>query len=206
MIGRIRQFLQAMGASLSYEGFRYVAEHLSEQAQALFYGMHPADQVHALRVALTAEELAREAVAKQSHHAPATRQLVPLGAPALGHPWPSESRYEPVNRGLLIRAALLHDVGRRKGDMDVWGKVFAVLMADFFPRESSSMAKRGAGGILDRPAHALFVYYNHPQIGAEMLRNIGMGAEADLALRHHDPPQPDEKIELTILRRADEMN
>ena len=177
MLRRISQFFQAVGASLSYEDCQYVARHLSQKGQALFYGMHLADQTHALRTAYTAEALAEE-----------------------------EARYEPVNRKLLIRAALLHDAGRRKGDMDLWGKVFAVLMAGFFPQESRNMAKAGTGGFLEWPGHVLYVYYNHPKIGAQLLRSIGMRAEADLVERHHAPPQPGEAIELSILRRADERN
>ena len=38
-----------------------------------------------------------------------------------------------VDREFLIRCALLHDIGRVKGDMSTFGKVFVVLVSAFFP-------------------------------------------------------------------------
>ena len=59
---------------------------------------------------------------------------------------------------VTIIAALLHDVGRRKGDLDLFGKVAAVLLTHFFPRRSRAWAAAGC--------RLLFVYYEHPAIGA----------------------------------------
>ena len=111
-----------------------------------------------------------------------------------------------VERRLLIRASLLHDVGRRKGDMDIWGKVLAVLLKACFPSRSRKWARQDAHGFLGRIAHMLFVYYHHPEIGAEKLRELGLMQEAELAEKHHLPRAKEDTVELCLLRQADELN
>ena len=146
------------------------------------------DQRHALNTAHTAEQIA--------HDAPNADKI------------------------LLIRTALLHDVGRQKGDMGLWGKVFAVLCAKFCPTKSKAIADEFlATTKLTAPRAAkknnrlflawrrvLYVYFYHPDIGAEKLRAVGLGNEAMVVERHHLPPQANDSPELTLLRRADELN
>ncbi len=179
MIQRIRQFVRAVTARVMQADRDYVARVLPASAypgaQELFYRMHPADQVHALNVAHTAERLADE-------------------------------RRSAADRDLLRRAALLHDVGRQKGDLDIWGKVFCVLMYHYLP----SLAKRWQCAAVRYPwqliGHALYVYEHHPAIGAERLRRIGMDAEADIIVHHHERPLPEQPVELRLLGEADELN
>lgn len=104
----------------------------------------------------------------------------------------------PVDVRLLLRASLLHDVGRRQGDLDLFGKVAAVLLTSLFPRRSRAWA---AGG-----CHILSVYYLHPWIGARLLLHIGLRREAALVRRHHAPLAPGDSRELQLLRAADERN
>ena len=118
----------------------------------------------------------------------------------------TEEQSIPVDQELLIRAALLHDVGRVKGDLDIWGKVFAVLAGTFCPEMSRKRAGEKTDGLLGRLAHCLYVYYHHPELGAKKLRALGLLREAELAERHHLRERPEDAIELRLLRRADEMN
>lgn len=112
------------------------------------------------------------------------------------------SRGQKVDCALLTRAALLHDVGRVRGDMGITGKVFAVLMDGLLPKFSRRAAKKD-GGFLRR---ILFVYYDHAAVGAEKLRGIGRDEIASLTEKHHAPPSENDAAELILLRRADEMN
>ena len=98
ILQRIRQFYYAITGRLSSEDREKITQYLPAEAVSLFDAMHPADQYHAFRVARSAAVLCDIAAD------------------------PS------IDRDLLIRCALLHDIGRQKGDMDIWGKVFAVLM------------------------------------------------------------------------------
>ena len=104
-----------------------------------------------------------------------------------------------VHRALLERSALLHDVGRRKGDLDIWGKVACVLLVHYFPKRSKQWAEDGMSTMLH-------VYYHHPQIGAKLLRGIGLFEEADIIERHHAPADVHDSMELRLLREADEAN
>jgi len=172
LLGRIRQFVRAMTAHITEEDRAYVASVLPQNALPLFYAMHRADQRHALNVARTAVEFL-DALEPQER--------------------------TQVDRALLERCALLHDVGRRKGDLDIFGKVFCVLLVHFFPERSRRWAEDGTSAMLH-------VYYHHPQIGAELLRGIGLFEEADIIERHHEPAKLDDSIELRLLREADEAN
>lgn len=112
-----------------------------------------------------------------------------------------------ADKALLTRCALLHDAGRRRGALDIWGKVWAVLAERCLPLGlRRRLRRRQVRSLLDRPGYALYVYREHPRLGAEMLRRLGLFAEADIIARHHEPPAEGEPIELTLLRRADEMN
>ncbi len=111
-----------------------------------------------------------------------------------------------AERRFLLRCALLHDVGRVKGDLDLWGKVFCVLMDACFPNFSGEYAKAQCEHFWDRPAHALYVYYHHAEIGAEKLRQIGVTREAALIERHHRMEMPGDSPELRLLREADKRN
>ncbi len=106
----------------------------------------------------------------------------------------------------LIRCALLHDVGRRKGDMGIIGKVFAVLLHSACPEFSRSWAKKERDSLLDYLRYALYVYYCHPAIGADLLRQAGFLQEADLIRHHHEPAKAEDSLVLRILRQADEQN
>ena len=140
MMQRVWQFFQALRARLSPADRLFVEEHLPLQLQTMFWGMTLPDQCHALRVARTALELAQ--------------REGPAG----------------LDRELLLRGGLLHDIGRQQGDMGTLGKVFAVLCYGMFPQLSRQWAAAGQGCILASLRRALYIYAQHPEIGAQRLR------------------------------------
>ena len=172
---RVKQFFRAITAKLGEEDHAFIGRYLSPDEAELFFGMHVADQYHALKVAYTAGDFA------------------------------SEGNLQ-VDQDLLIRGALLHDIGRKKGDLDILGKVFSVLMDAVFPYTSRKLACEGNKGPFGRLRHMMFVYYNHPKIGADILRGKGLRREAEMAEKHHMPEAVDDSWELRLLRRADELN
>lgn len=175
MYGRVRQFVRAVTQHMGEADHAFVRANLPAKAWPLFYAMHPADQVHARNVAYTARALAGE------------RGL------------PEEQRT------FLIRCALLHDVGRRRGDLDILGKVFAVLMMHYLPHASERLMEHEG-----RLGHALYVYRHHPAIGAALLREIGMAEEARIIERHHMADDmadaAGDRQVLRLLREADARN
>ncbi len=103
----------------------------------------------------------------------------------------------------LVRCALLHDVGRKKGDLGTLGKSFAVLFARFCPALARDYGNGKRSGVLARKMN---VYFHHAEMGADMLSNIGFLQEAKIVRKHHEAPTDDDPPELRILRIADEMS
>ncbi|SHE74079.1 HD domain-containing protein [Schwartzia succinivorans] len=112
------------------------------------------------------------------------------------------AKSEECDSDLLRRSALLHDVGRVNGSMNVWEKSIAVIIAGCFP----DFARRQAGKNNGWLSGLFHVYFFHPQIGEKMLREIGMDKEADMISRHHDRNLSERSIELKILQLADSKN
>ena len=111
---------------------------------------------------------------------------------------------EHCNERLAYRVALLHDIGRRKKDMGIGGKVTAVLIQSIFRKKAQRWGTYNPCCCGVR--HVLYVYYEHPRIGAEMLKSIGCDEEAEIICRHHEAPTAGEPSELRLLRIADELN
>ena len=175
---RLRQFLRALFGRLDAEGHTFIRCYLNEAEQRLFYAMHQSDQYHAFRVALTAKEIyARQGCLDLDTYI------------------------------LLIRCALLHDIGRVKGTADIWGKVLAVLADRFFPFPTSYFLRRkDSCDIFGRIGMALYVHIAHPYIGAAALRRIGDIREAEIVRQHQKKAAPEDSPVLSILKLADAQN
>ena len=175
---RIYQFVRALFGRLDAEGHRFVQSYLSPVEQRLFYDMHGADQYHAVRVALTAKELYKK------------------------HGYRDSDAYI-----LLIRCALLHDIGRVKGTADIWGKVLAVLAYRFVPSVIPYFIRwKDTRGICGRVGMAFYVYAAHPYIGSDKLRAIGDVQEAEIIQYHQKEIAPEDSLVLSILKQADAQN
>lgn len=103
-----------------------------------------------------------------------------------------------VDREFLIRCALLHDVGRRNGDLTIAGKVFVVLITNIAPKFAERLEVNGN--------HALYVYHHHAELGAQKIQRIGLFKEAKIIAKHHAPPKTEDPLELKLLRLADNEN
>ena len=106
-----------------------------------------------------------------------------------------------IDKKLLVRAALLHDTGRIKGDLGIIGKTLAVLFEWALPKLARKIAAPAEG-----LPKMMYVYFYHGELGAEKLRKIGLYREAELAKKHHDPPKEGDSAELCLLRIADNLN
>lgn len=113
-----------------------------------------------------------------------------------------------INRKLLVRSCLLHDVGRVRGDLSTADKVIAVLAHRLFGRRAADWGRTGGkGSRLQNIRHALYVYYNHAELGARKLAEIGTPSEViEIVRKHHGVPAEDDSPELRILREADNLH
>ena len=109
-----------------------------------------------------------------------------------------------IDRELLIRCALLHDVGRVRGDMDIDGKVLAVLLHKFFPQLAKKFACCRKKSWY--PIRVMFVYYHHPWLGRQKLKRVGLTDEAEIICHHHDRRDKISSPLLDLLRQADNLN
>ncbi len=92
-------------------------------------------------------------------------------------------------RGGLRRAALLHDVGKQRSGLGVWGRSLASVLAK-----------------LHLPVAGRFrTYLEHGPIGALMLEEVGAEALVVAFARHHHGPQPPAFADddWQVLQRAD---
>ena len=103
-----------------------------------------------------------------------------------------------VNREFLIRCALLHNVGRKAGDLTIGGKIFVVLITTLAPKFAKRLEINGN--------HALYIYHHHAELGGQKLQRIGLFKEAKIIAKHHAPPKPEDPLELKLLRLADNEN
>ena len=114
--------------------------------------------------------------------------------------------YENVDVITLKKLALLHDVGRKDKDLSTFDKIITVLLYNFCPEIARNIAKFGRGNKIKNIRHAIYIYLNHPEIGAMLIKNLGNNNIAEIVAKHHQKFDVNESLELYILKRADNEN
>lgn len=94
----------------------------------------------------------------------------------------------------LIKAALLHDIGKIKGKLNVFDKSIIVIL-DYI--------SKGRLGRL-KTIKKINVYYNHGEIGAEILKEYGYEQRFLYLIRNHHNKNIKNDEELEIIRRCDD--
>ena len=112
-----------------------------------------------------------------------------------------------ASQKMLVKVALLHDIGKVVDPPKLRFRVYAALYEMFLPFLANFLAKHGKKPKSSRLARSLYIKKEHGPIGTELLKELNWG-EGPLFLiaHHHDAPQDKELPELTILRQADEEN
>ena len=113
-----------------------------------------------------------------------------------------------IDQKLLMRAALLHDCGRKNGDLGIIGKSYAVLFDKLLGYKW--FLKLDFAGRL-KIIHKLYkmseVYYRHPERSADNLKKINCSTDiTQIVLAHHRPVAVNDCFELRLLKQADAMN
>lgn len=101
------------------------------------------------------------------------------------------------NKDTLIKAALLHDIGKVGSRIGLIKKSILVLMDKFLPKVSH---------ILSNKSKMFYVYYNHPEIGAECLLKINTEKGIILLVRYHHSQKNVDIYGIDMLRKADSLN
>lgn len=107
---------------------------------------------------------------------------------------------EDIRLHVLVKAALLLDIGRVRGYTGPWQRKVVRVIRKLMPRYQARHANRD-GNRLD---HALYVDLNHPSTGAYTAQTLGTSDEVvDLIRHHHDPPAAEDSAELALLRQTE---
>jgi putative nucleotidyltransferase with HDIG domain len=107
-----------------------------------------------------------------------------------------------VEDQMLARAALLHDIGKKDGELTILDRTLVVLFQRFWPQRMVAWALEGRGGFVRNRRHAFFVAVNHGMQGAMALEQIGCDqGVVQLVRDHHRPGMEDWR--LSILQEAD---
>jgi putative nucleotidyltransferase with HDIG domain len=107
----------------------------------------------------------------------------------------------------LVVCALLHDVGKMKGDVSTLDKIITVLAHSLAPRWAKTWGRLSRGGRVANLRHAFYIYFHHAERGAKLLEQIGQDAlVVKIIRRHHDHQVAGEPEALTLLRQADNLN
>ncbi|ABR49811.1 putative metal dependent phosphohydrolase [Alkaliphilus metalliredigens QYMF] len=98
---------------------------------------------------------------------------------------------------MLIRGALLHDIGKIGSNLTLLNKSFVVMAIKLNLKESllPSFVKK-----------ALYFKYHHPLLGYEMLKSIELEEDILRLVRDHHLPNEDHWEPMTILQHFDELN
>ena len=112
-----------------------------------------------------------------------------------------------IDINLLVKCALLHDVGKIKGDVSTVDKIITVMGHNLAPRWAKQWGRLGRGSKLDNMRHAFFIYFNHGERSAAMLKKIGVAPQiVEIVAKHHKAPADHDPLELVILRKSDDLH
>jgi len=114
---------------------------------------------------------------------------------------------EKIDINLLVKCALLHDVGKIKGDVSTIDKMITVMGHKLSPRWAGQWGRLGRGSKLDNIRHAFYIYFNHGKRSAAMLKEIESTLQmVEIVAKHHEAPADGDPLELVILRKSDEKH
>ena len=193
---RAGQYFSAIRAELfGVGGDEYIARYLSDDEQQLWRRQKAPDMAHSLNVARTADRLQKDEVG---------------------------SNLSPDERLILLKAALLHDIGRGR-----FGSSFAKSLAVLLTIGRTPAVDDKKPDAQGRPEamqdfntgsyreNLLYHYYCHPQIGGKLLRELysrdggQLSRQQERIIRlvehHRDADAGDDRL-LQLLIEADRRN
>ena len=108
---------------------------------------------------------------------------------------------------VLIKSALLHDVGKVQGDFSFLSRVLVGVVKRISPALRGKWAFTNPNTFWQKVRYGFYVDLIHPLRGAHMAKIFGIEpAIVEMIRHHHDPPQQGQSFELALLQKADSKN
>lgn len=164
---RLKQFLWSLSFKLNSKEENYLSQNLNSTEHSLFKKLSISEQKHSIRVAMDVEKSCESY--KES------------GA--------------TIDKERLVKAALLHDIGKIFGKLNAIEKSILVIL--------NKLSK----GKIKKYNHInkVNVYYNHADMGAELLKEYDIDESTIYLVRNHHRNIED-NAELEVLVDCDSIN
>lgn len=108
-----------------------------------------------------------------------------------------ECKGKKINYRMLIKVALLHDIGKSEYDINIIEKSIVVLLNKFTKGKIKKYSN----------IKCIDIYYNHANIGYEIFKELGYNESFLFLIKnHHNSDIINSDIELTILQNCDNKN
>ncbi len=117
------------------------------------------------------------------------------------------NRRSRINLKKMLKASLLHDIGKADIKLTLNSRIYQTLMFFFCRPLANYLANKGKESNASRCKRLLYYYKEHGAVGAALLREINVDENiAYLIESHHNDASINEPIELSLLREADDLN
>ena len=111
-----------------------------------------------------------------------------------------------ANAKILLKAALLHDCGKKSGEINTCHKVAIVVIYAISPKIAKYFIKKGRYSKKGTLCRAFYIHSVHQKRGAGIAANANVHPDIiDLIKKHHDIKDT-ASIELLLLQQADNAN
>ena len=107
-----------------------------------------------------------------------------------------ECEKNKINNSILVKAALLHDIGKLHVKLNVIDKSILVILNKL----SSGKLKRFEG------ISKVDIYYNHAEKGYKLLKDKCVEDKILFLIKNHHIKEEPEDLELKILKKCDDRN
>ncbi|WP_152891280.1 HD domain-containing protein [Clostridium tarantellae] len=165
MIYRVKQIIWAIICSCKSIDYNYVDKFLNKQEQKIFRRLKKSEQHHSIRVSNEAIKLL------------------------------NNNKYIELDKKEVIKASLLHDIGKIKYPMNLIEKVLLVILNKITKGKIKKISS----------VLCIDIYYNHPKYSVEILKNLKSvysNSFIEAINEHHNNDLISNNL-LNILREAD---